>query len=114
MPAAGSAPAPCPPVPRAVVLAGAIDAALRSGRDVWGERLVASRTGPTYAGARQYLGSLALARAAGRTSLTASGAAYLPFGIPAGVRGAANGVALHLADGSAIVSRRVGGAQLGI
>ena len=92
--------------------AGAIDAALRSGRDVWGERLLAAPGGPTYARARRYLGPLVLARAAGRTPLTDSGAYYLPFGVPAGARGAAAGVALHLADGSEIVARRVGGPAL--
>ena len=84
----------------------------RSGRDVWGERLLAAPDGPTLAGARQYLGPLVLARAAGRTSLTDSGVAYLPFGVPLGARGAADGVALHLVDGSEIVARRVGGPAL--
>ena len=108
----GTVAATCPAAAPAGVSPGAIDAALRSGRDVWGERLLAAPGGPTYAGARQYLGPLVLARAAGRTPLTDSGAAYLPFGVPTGARGAAAGVALHLADGSAIVARRVGGPSL--
>ncbi len=49
--------------------------------------------------------------AAGRKPLTASGVYYLPFGVPAGAQGATS-VALHLADGSEIVSRRVGGPSL--
>ena len=102
----------CPPVRASGASTAAIDAALRSGRDVWGERLLAAPGGPTYAGASRYLGPLVLARAAGRTSLTDSGAAYLPFGMPVGARGAAGGLALQLVDGSAIVSRRVGGPAL--
>src|SRR5262245_16521363 len=79
--------------------------ALRSGRDVWGERLVAAPGGPTYAAASRYLGPLFLARSAGRRPLTGSGAYYLPFGQPDG----SGQLALHLADGGQIVSRRVGG-----
>src|SRR4029079_15724226 len=66
----------------------------------------------TLAGARQYLGPLVLARAAKRTSLTNSGVAYLPLRVPLGARGAANGVALPLVDGSEIVARHVWGASL--
>jgi hypothetical protein len=110
--AGGSVTAGCAPPAAEGVSAGAIDAALRAGRDVWGERLLAAPGGPTLAGARQYLGPLVLARAAGRSSLTTSGVAYLPFGVPVGVRGAANGVALHLTDGSEILARRVGGPSL--
>ena len=108
----GLAASTCPPVPLSGAPTAAIDAALRSGRDVWGERLLAAPGGPTYVGASRYLGPLVVARAAGRTSLTESGAAYLPFGVPLGARGAAGGIALQLADGSAIVSRRVGGPAL--
>jgi hypothetical protein len=112
--ARGTADAACAPPARSGVSAGAIDAALRSGRDVWGERLLAAPGGPTLSGARQYLGPLVLARAAGRTSLTDSGAAYLPFGVPLGVRGASDRVALHLLDGGAILADRAGGASLRI
>ena len=96
---------------RAGVPARAIEAALRSGRDVWGEQLLRRPAGPTYAAARQYLAPLLLARAAGRTPLTESGVHYLPFGTPSGARGATQ-VALHVADGSEIVARRAGGRSL--
>jgi hypothetical protein len=108
---AGAARDACPPAHRSGASPAAIDAALRSGRDLWGQRLLASRAGPTYAGARGYLAPLLLARAAGGQPLTASGVLYLPFGIPAGDQGALD-VALHVADGSAIVERRVGGRAL--
>ena len=61
------------------------------GRDVWGDELLARRGGPTYDAARRYLTPLLFARAAGRTPLTASGVYYLPFGVPAGARGATLG-----------------------
>jgi hypothetical protein len=109
-----AAPATCPPAKSAGASAAEIDSVLRSGRDVWGERLLAAPAGPTYAGASRFLRPLFVARAAKQTSLTGSGAHYLPFGIPAGDRGAAGGAALHLADGGEIVARRVGGPSLTI
>jgi hypothetical protein len=51
------------------------------------------------------------ARSAGRQPLTASGVYYLPFAEPEGPLGAGT-VALHVADGSEIVSQRVGGPAL--
>jgi hypothetical protein len=85
--------------------------ALRSGRDLWGDALVASPNGPTYAAARSYLNPLLLAGAPGRRPLTASGVYYLPFAQPLGVEGAGS-VALHVADGSQILSEGVGGRSL--
>nr|MBA2461890.1 hypothetical protein [Actinomycetota bacterium] len=81
--------------------------ALRSGRDVWGEELLAAPSGPTYAGARRYLPPLLYARAPGKRPLTDSGVYYLPFAQPLGVQGAGT-VALHVADGSQVISNRVG------
>src|SRR5262249_31272367 len=65
-----------------------VDTALRANRDVWGETLLRSRHGPTYAGARRYLAPLILASAARGTRLTESGVYYLPFGEPIGSGGA--------------------------
>jgi hypothetical protein len=87
--------------------------ALASGRDVWGEELLASRDGPTYDGARRHLGPLLYARAPGRTALTESGVYYVPIADPPGANGAA-WVALHVADGSQIIRRRVGAESLTI
>jgi pimeloyl-ACP methyl ester carboxylesterase len=81
--------------------------ALRSGQDLWGNELLAARGGPTYASARRYLPPLLYARAPGRQPLTASGIYYLPFAQPQGVQGAGT-VALHVADGSQVISNRVG------
>jgi hypothetical protein len=88
-----------------------IRAALASGRDVWGERLLRAPGGPTLARARRYLPPLLLARGPGQTALTDSGVYYLPFARPAGPLGAQT-VALHVGDGSQIIAQRVGGRTL--
>ena len=49
----------------------------------------------------------------GRTTLTTSGAYYLPFSFPFTSYGSTV-YALHVADGSEIVTRRVGGPSLAI
>ncbi|MGI8422059.1 MAG: hypothetical protein ACR2MU_07365 [Gaiellaceae bacterium] len=85
--------------------------ALRAPTDVWGDRLLAAPGGPTYGAARRYLKPLFLARGAAGKPLTASGVYYLPFAQPDGPRGAGS-VALHVADGSQIVSQHVGGRAL--
>jgi hypothetical protein len=85
--------------------------ALRAGRDVWGEALLAAPGGPTFEGARAYLNPLLFAGGPRRRPLTASGVYYLPFAQPLGAEGAES-VALHVADGSEIVSERVGGRAL--
>ena len=87
--------------------------ALRARRDVWGDRLLASRNGPTYDGARRFLAPLVLARAANGRPLTDSGVHYTPFAEPEGAWGAVS-VALHVADGSQIVSQRAYGRRLTI
>jgi len=82
---------------------------LRAGGDVWGNALLRSREGPTYEGVRRYLKPLLLGRAARRRAprrLTASGVHYVAFGQPRGVHGASP-VALHVADGSQILARRI-------
>ncbi len=84
--------------------------ALRSGRDVWGERLLHARQGPTAAGAARFLAPLVLARAA-HGPLTGSGVYAVPFSQPLGAQGA-GAVALHAADGSAISSERADGPSL--
>ncbi len=87
--------------------------ALGARRDIWGNALLAARDGPTYAGAAHYLQPLLIARAAHGARLTRSGVYYLPFALPSGARGAGS-VALHVADGSQIVSQRIGGRSLAV
>ena len=80
----------------------------------WGDELLRSRSGPTLSPPRAgvALAPLLYARSAGRRRLTRSGV-YLPapFDQPDGPLGAGT-VALHVADGSEIVSQRVGGPAL--
>ena len=88
-----------------------VRSALLARRDVWGDRLLAARRGPTYDGVARYLPPLLLARAANGRPLTDSGVHYVPFTEPLGARGAIS-VALHVADGSQIVSERAHGRRL--
>jgi hypothetical protein len=85
--------------------AAKVERAVRSGRDVWGESLLRTPGGPTYAGASRFLAPLLLARGAGGKPLTESGVYYLPFG-------QSSAVDLHVADGSQVIARRVGGRSL--
>jgi hypothetical protein len=84
---------------------------LGSGRDVWGERLLAAKNGPTLAAASKLLPPLLYAAGHGGRRLTASGVYYLPFTLPFSV-GGPRGFGLHVADGSQIIVRRVGGPSL--
>jgi hypothetical protein len=85
--------------------------ALRQGRDVWGEQLLSSPGGPTYARAARYLTPLLLAGTRDKRPLTESGVHYLAFSQPRGTEGAES-VALHVADGSQILSQRTDGRGL--
>jgi hypothetical protein len=90
-----------------------VTAALRAGRDVWGEQLLRAPNGPTVAAAGRFLAPLWWAKGPHGSKLTATGAYYLPFAQPSAARGAES-VALHVADGSQILAQRAGGASLGI
>ncbi len=87
--------------------------ALRAKNDVWGNELLAAPEGPTYAQARRYLEPLLRAKGANGVELTTSGVHYVPFSGPVGVNGAGS-MALHVADGSQILSQRVSGRSLTI
>ncbi len=88
-----------------------VDRVLAAGRDVWGDRLLARKMGPTYAAASRFLPPLLYAAGRGGTRLTRSGVYYMPFTLPLSV-GGARGFGLHVADGSEIIVRRVGGPSL--
>ena len=77
--------------------------ALRSGKDVWGNELLRSPTGPTYDGAARHLRPLLLAARSTHRYLTGSGIYYLPFAWP--TQFGAQNVALHVADGSGIFAQ---------
>jgi hypothetical protein len=90
-----------------------VGAATRSKRDVWGEKLLAARGGPTYAAAARLLAPLVYATQRGRRPLTRSGVYYLPLAYPTDVYAPAT-FALHVADGSQIITRRNDGPSLTI
>ena len=90
-----------------------VEHALSSGRDLWADALLRVPGGPTDARARRYLAPLFLARGPNGMSLTESGAHYLAFTQPIGVEGTGS-AALHVADGSQILAKRVRGRSLTI
>ncbi|HUB76575.1 MAG TPA: hypothetical protein VL977_05930, partial [Solirubrobacteraceae bacterium] len=101
----------CAPAKASAAYSARVDAALRSGTDVWGNELLAAPGGPTYARASRFLAPLLYARGPGGKPLTPSGVYYLAFGMPNGTRGAGT-VALHVADGGQILWRQTTGPAL--
>jgi hypothetical protein len=87
--------------------------ALLSGEDVLGNTLLAAPGGPTYAGVRALLAPIRYARGRGGASATGSGAYYVVFAYPLSLYGE-KAFALHVADGSEIVTRRSDGPRLTI
>ena len=85
--------------------------ALAARGDVWGKRLLAAPGGPTYERAQSFLQPLFLARKQNGRPLTDSGVHYVHFAEPESARGATS-VALHVADGSQVISRRAHGRSL--
>jgi hypothetical protein len=88
-----------------------VASALRSGRDTWGEQLVAASGGPTHSAAAGRLAPILYALAPKGEALTDSGVYYLPFAMPRAESGA-TAVMLHVADGSEIVARRTTGPSI--
>jgi hypothetical protein len=93
-----------------------VNAALRARADLWGTRLLARREGPTYRNVKGFLNPLMLVgKPAGRRGreLTDSGVYYLPMGEPGGRSfadaRATEPFALHVADGSQLLSRQANG-----
>jgi hypothetical protein len=107
---AGSA--PCTPTV-SPAYAGSVARAVESGTDRWGERLLGLRGGPTYAAARRYLPPLTRGMQWQGRPLTASGSYYVPFSFPFTSYGSTV-FALHVADGSEILTRRIDGPSLKI
>jgi hypothetical protein len=85
--------------------------ALAARQDVWGNALLAAPGGPTYERVRRLLPPLLLARAAKGRPLTDSGVHYVAFAQPLGNYGAGS-VALHVADGSQVLTQRVDSRRL--
>ena len=89
--------------------------ALSSKTDLWGEQAMNQPDGPTYDSVKGYLTPLmyALAPAASGSYLTDSGVYYIPFGQPTSPSTPGH-FALHVADGSQIISDASGGRSMGI
>jgi hypothetical protein len=110
--AAASDASPRCPVPRAHdAYTAAVEHATRARRDVWGERLLATPGGPSYEAAARTLAPILYAQGRQRRPLTASGVYYVAFTLPRGPWGEF-GYGLHVADGSEIHTRRIGGPRL--
>jgi hypothetical protein len=90
--------------------AASVRRVLAHGRDVWGNQLIHSRTGPTYDAAAAKLKPLLFAAGPNRRLVTDTGSYYLPFGWPS--QFGADTVALHVADGSEILANRTTGSSL--
>src|SRR5919106_805764 len=73
--------------------------------------LLAAPGGPSYERAQRFLQPLFLARAQNGRPLTDSGVHYTHFAQPESAKGATT-VALHVADGSQVISRRAHGRSL--
>ena len=88
-----------------------VQRAIDSATDLWGNQLLASRTGPTLAAAQRLLAPLLLATQRQQRPLTPSGFYYVPLSFEFRSTGPAV-FALHVADGSEIITRHVGGPSL--
>jgi hypothetical protein len=108
---AGSSATGCSPRLAPPAYTASVQQAVASNEDVWGARLLHARDGPTYAGARRFLAPLTAAVEWEGRPLTASGSYYVPLSFPFTSYGSTV-YALHVADGSQIVTRRIGGPSL--
>ena len=111
--ARSAAPATCAPRAASAAYSTSIEQAVASGRDLWGGRLLRAPGGPTYAAARRLLAPLTHAMQWQARPLTSSGSYYLPLSFPFTSYGSTV-FALHVADGSEIITRRIGGASLSV
>jgi hypothetical protein len=90
-----------------------VQQAVSSGRDRWGEALLRRPGGPTYAAARTFLTPLTKGMQWAGRPLTTSGSYYVPLSFPFTPYGSTV-FALHVADGSEIVTRRIDGPSLSL
>jgi hypothetical protein len=90
-----------------------VQRAVASRYDLWGNALLRAPGGPTYAAARRYLGPLTRGLQWHGRTLAASGSYYVPLSFPFTPYGSTV-FALHVADGSEIVTRHIGGPSLSV
>lgn len=103
----------CGPNRAPLEYASAVQRAVDSGRDLWGHALLAARGGPTYRAAEGHLAPLLLGIQRKLRPLTPTGFYYVPLSFSWSNYGSTV-FALHVADGSEIITRRVGGPAMRI
>jgi len=103
--------AACAPTRASPAYSATVARAVGSNRDMWGEQLLHAPGGPTLAPALHLLGPLTNGLQWEGRPLTSGAVYYLPFSFPFTPKGSTV-FALHVADGSAVVTRRVGGPSL--
>src|SRR5690349_8712674 len=108
-----AAPGACPAQATTPSYAASVRRALASRRDLWGDQLLASPQGPTYDAARAYLAPILYGQQRQYRPLTPSGVYYLAFSYPPSVYSPPV-YTLHVADGSEIITRRIGDGSLAI
>jgi len=107
------APGTCPQQLTTPAYAASVRQALASKRDLWGEQLLSAPEGPTYEGARAFLPPLLYGQRRQYRPLTPSGVYYLAFTYPPSAVSPPV-YSLHVADGSEIITRRVGDGSLAV
>jgi hypothetical protein len=111
---AGAKPtATCAPRAATAAYTSFVRQAVSSGRDVWGSQLLRAPGGPTYAAAKRFLTPLTQGMQWEGRPLTTTGSYYLPLSFPFTPYGSTV-FALHVADGSEIITRRIGGPSLSV
>jgi hypothetical protein len=103
----------CAPNRATAEYAGFVQRAVDSGRDLWGHELLTARGGPTLQAAEGRLAPLLLGVQRRLRRLTSSGFYYVPLSFSWSNYGSTV-FALHVADGSEVITRRVGGPALQI
>jgi hypothetical protein len=106
-------PGTCPQQLTTPAYTASVRQALASKRDLWGEQLLAAPDGPTYDGARAFLPPLLYGQQRQYRPLTPSGVYYLAFTYPPSAVSPPV-YSLHVADGSEIITRRVGDGSLAV
>ena len=106
-------PGTCPQELTSSAYAASVRQALASKRDLWGEQLLAAPEGPTYDAARAHLAPILFGQQRGYRPLTPSGVYYLAFSYPPSAYSPPR-YSLHVADGSQIITRRVGDGSLAV
>lgn len=112
-PARAAGTATCSPRLASAAHNASVQRAVASKRDLWGESLLRARGGPTYQAARSFLPPLTRGMQWQGRPLTTTGSYYVPLSFPFTPYGSAV-FALHVADGSQIITRRIGGPSLSV